>query len=73
MRRSRASSSAPGPPPCAARRLVPAAFAVVALGWTSIIVGLGATTPIVIVVIAFGVLTIGLASAVVPSMAIFVR
>jgi NADH:ubiquinone oxidoreductase subunit 2 (subunit N) len=44
---------------------VPAAFAVIALGWTSAIVALGATTPIVVVVVAFGVLTIALASAVV--------
>ena len=44
---------------------VPAAFAVVALGWTSTLVALGATTPIVVVVVAFGVLTIALASAVV--------
>ena len=44
---------------------VPAAFAVVALGWTSSIVALGATTPIVVVVMAFGVMTIALASAVV--------
>ncbi len=44
---------------------VPAAFAVVALGWTATIVALGATTPIVLVVVAFGVLTIALASSVV--------
>ena len=44
---------------------VPAAFAVVALGWTSTLVALGATTPVVVVVVAFGVLTIALASAVV--------
>ena len=44
---------------------VPAAFAVVALGWTATIVSLGATTPISIVVMAVGVLTIALASAVV--------
>ena len=44
---------------------VPAAFAVVALGWTSTIVAIGATTPVVLVVVAFGVLTIALASTVV--------
>jgi len=44
---------------------VPAAFAVVALGWTSTIVALGTTTPIVVVIMAFGVLTIAVASAVV--------
>ncbi len=44
---------------------VPAAFAVVALGWTATIVALGTTTPISIVVMAVGLLTITLASAVV--------
>ena len=44
---------------------VPAAFAVVALGWTASIVALGTTTPISIVVMAVGLLTITLASAVV--------
>ena len=44
---------------------VPAAFAVVALGWTSTIVAVGATTPVLVVVVAVGVLTIALASAVV--------
>ncbi|HEY8199494.1 MAG TPA: proton-conducting transporter membrane subunit [Candidatus Limnocylindrales bacterium] len=44
---------------------VPAAFAVIALGWTATIVSLGTTTPIAIVVMAVGVLTITLASAVV--------
>ena len=44
---------------------VPAAFAVVALAWTATIVSLGATSPVAIVVVAVGVLTITLASAVV--------
>jgi hypothetical protein len=44
---------------------VPTAFIIVALGWTATLVELGATTPVSVVVVAVGVLTIVLASLVV--------